>query len=508
MTANFSRRQFLRSAGGLTFLAFTPAGRGLFAAAAPLKPLNVPIFLALPYIQPGPNAGLLPGAEVIRLAWQTEQRDADFVAEFGRDEDYGAKADITRTSRNYSLKKEGDSRYNYVCSFGGLELDSEYRYRLRCNGEVVLAGYFTTRQPRGRRIRFAAFGDNSFGDVSDRAIAYQAYRAHPDFVMNTGDNVYENGLDNEYGRYFFPVYNADEADPRVGAPLLRSVPFYTVIANHDVNGKDPATKAPCADFDTDVDSLAIYTNFHFPLNGPAALAQPTVYRGAEGVVNDFKACAGDRFPRMANYSYDYGDAHFLCLDSNIYTDPTDAALQQWIEADLAASDALWKFAVFHHPAFNVGMEHYQEQQMRALCPLLEKHGVDFALSGHEHGYQRTRPLRFAPRDLAKAHALQAKDRRIPGDFTIDTEFDGEKTTKAAGIIHITTGAGGKHLYDPGYTDEPTKWLHADDNNVAYVAQMISDRHSLTIFDIEGAELIMRQIDEDGNEVDKIQVTKA
>jgi len=90
-------------------------------------------------------------------------------------------------------------------------------------------GYFTTRQPRGRRIRFVAFGDNSYGGVSDRAIAYQTYKQHPDFVMNCGDNVYESGTDAEYQRYFFPVYNADVAGPREGAPLLRSVLFYTVI---------------------------------------------------------------------------------------------------------------------------------------------------------------------------------------------------------------------------------------------------------------------------------------
>jgi hypothetical protein len=43
--------------------------------------------------------------------------------------------------------------------------------------------------------------------------------------MNCGDNVYESGSDDEYQRYFFPVYNADLAGPREGAPLLRSVPL-------------------------------------------------------------------------------------------------------------------------------------------------------------------------------------------------------------------------------------------------------------------------------------------
>jgi len=38
-------------------------------------------------------------------------------------------------------------------------------------------------------------------------------------------------------------------------------------------------------------------------------------------------------------------------------------------------------------------------------------------------------------------------------------------------------------------------------------KMISDRHSLTVFDVERDELLMRQIDEQGSEIDRIRVTK-
>jgi len=156
--------------------------------------------------------------------------------------------------------------------------------------------------------------------------------------MNTGDNVYENGLDDEYARYFFPVYNSNIAEIRTGAPLLRSVPFYTVIANHDVHGKGP-DKGPAADFDKSPDALAYYTAMHLPLNGPAAPSHATPAIGDADAIVAFRAAAGARFPRMANYSFDYGDAHFLCLDANVYVDPTNAALQAWIEADLTARRA-------------------------------------------------------------------------------------------------------------------------------------------------------------------------
>jgi hypothetical protein len=146
--------------------------------------------------------------------------------------------------------------------------------------------------------------------------------------------------------------------------------------------------------------------------------------------------------------------------------------------------------------------------MRALAPLLEKSGVDLVLSGHEHTYQRTRPLRFAPRDLARAAHLHEADRRIPGDFTVDQQFDGVASTRADGIIHITTGAGGHTLYDPGYTDAPEKWLHADDNNVAYAVKVVTDLHSFSLIELDANELTLRQVDETGVERDRFRMTKA
>ena len=504
MSDLLTRRQFLRAAGGVTFLALTPTGTGLFAAPSGGGPL-LPLFTVLPYIQPGPASALVDGHESLVVAWQTQDRPADFAVEFGRSQSYGRTAPLASASRFSGDADDGEPRLNYTAMLTGLSLKTTYYYRVRGNGRTLAEGYFHTRKPRGAACRFVAFGDNSFGDISDRAVAYQAYKARPDLVMNTGDNVYDDGLDGEYNRYFFPVYNNSEAGPTVGAPLLRSVPFYTVIANHDAHQKD-VHKNPVADFDKNPDSLAYYTAMSLPLNGPDT-ARPTPTVGPDARLAEFRRAAGPRFPRQSNYSFDYADAHFLCLDANVYVDPTDAALQAWIERDLSGTDAIWKFVVYHHPAFNVGAEHYQEQHMRVLSPLFERHGVDFALHGHEHTYQRTKPLRFAPKDTSLAAAVNAKDRRVSGTFTLDEAFDGRRHTKAEGVIYVTTGAGGKHLYDVDYTGDPAKWLHPEDNNTAYVANFISDRHSLTVFDLDGRTLRMAQIDENGREIDRITVTK-
>jgi hypothetical protein len=497
-----TRRQFLRSAGGVTFLALTPLGRGLFAAPN----ASLPRFTALPYLQPGPSSRLIDGQEIVVVAWQTEAQAADFTLEYGPSAKHGHKADVVKTER-WQGNTDADKRFNYVATLSGLKLSHEYFYRLRGNGQVIAEGHFQTRKKRGEPIKFVAFGDNAYGTAGEIAVAYYAYKSNPDFIMNTGDNVYEQGLDSQYAQYFFPIYNAPTASPTVGAPLLCSVPFYTVMANHDVHYKD-VNHSPIADFDKNHDSLAYYTAMSLPMNGPTAPAYSTPMQGPADIIQDFQSCAGSRFPRMANYSFDYGDAHFTCLDSNTYVDPRDPALQAWIAADLQSTDAAWKFVIYHHPAFNVGPKHFQEQQFRVLSPLFEEHGVDVCLHGHEHVYQRTMPLRFAPSDTANADPKLNGHRLIPGTFTVDTDFDGKTQTKPNGIIYITTGAGGKELYDHDLDSAPAMWLHPEDNNVAYNAHFVSTAHSFTQIEINGPTLTLTQIDETGLERDRIQVTKA
>ena len=135
-----------------------------------------------------------------------------------------------------------------------------------------------------------------------------------------------------------------------------------------------------------------------------------------------------------------------------------------ISVKIQMRSAIWKFVVYHHPAFNVGNEHYEVQHMRVLAPLFESRGVDIVLSGHEHTYQRARPLKFMPSGSGKSAEIGGKDRRVPGTFTVDRHFDGVTRTRPDGVLHIVTGAGGKHLYDPGFTNNPALWTHEDDKH--------------------------------------------
>lgn len=493
MPDSLNRRALLQAAGGVTFLALAPAERG-FALPPSNSGARQPLFTALPYLQPGPGDDAS-----LALCWQTDDLTAEFQVTVSG---VGTFAP-TRSELWSGDLEDGEARLHYAAHVTGLSMGKRYAYRVSMGSVTILEGYFTTKKPRGAKTRFVAFGDNSYGDLSDRMIAHQAYLARPDFVMNTGDNVYDSGTVGEYERHFFPVYNADAAGPRLGAPLLRSVPFFTVLANHDVHDKDEK-KHPVADFTKNPDSLAYFTNLRLPQNGyPGATPPPTM--GDEKLQTVFRQAAGERYPRQTTYRYDWGDCHFLCLDSNLYVDPTDSDYRSWVEEDLKGSSAPWKFVVFHHPPFNVGEEHYAEQHMRVLSPIFERHGVTMVLSGHEHNYQRTVPLKFAPGDLKGARNVGTKARKVPGTFALDKTFDGVKNTRPDGVIYVVTGAGGKHLYDSEWQQTPR--THPEDGDVAYVARFVSDRHSLTVFDVTSKTLTMTQIDQWGGVLDRVKLTK-
>ena len=512
-----NRRDLFKTASGIT-LALTVGSaldpRHAFAQVESTPASQNPprggdpllLFTAQPYLQPGAFGGPLPKSgtgDTIAIAWQTfANTPGAYRVEVNG---HRSKARFaTRIDRWQTMTPRSYATMPLRCP--ACKRGSSTAIAFCMKASQCLKAAFTARKGRGTKTRFVSFGDNSYGDISDRYIAFQTFQARPDFVVNTGDVVYEDGTVDEFARYYFPVHNADVAGARIGAPLLRSTLVYPVIANHDVHAKD-AKKAPVADFDKHPDSLGYFTNFYLPRNGFAATnAVPTM--GKQELIDAFKKAAGDRFPNQANYSYDNGDGHFLCLDANVYVDPTDPALQAWIKNDLMTTDAAWKFVVYHHPAFNAGGDHYSEQHMRALSPLFEECGVTIVLHGHEHNYQRTRPFRFTPKDTSAAkEGVGTKNRLTPGTFVIDRVFDGASKTKADGITYITTGAGGKHLYDVDWNTRPDLWRHKEDNNADYVAAFVSDRHSLSVFDMDAHTLSFAQVDQWGNTLDKVVWTK-
>jgi len=88
------------------------------------------------------------------------------------------------------------------------------------------------------------------------------------------------------------------------------------------------------------------------------------------------------------YSFKKGNAMFFALDSN-YMDKSQLS---WLETQLQTTNTPWKICYFHHPWYSDGRFHGPDTDRRAvLKPLFEKYGVNVALSGHEHVYERIKP---------------------------------------------------------------------------------------------------------------------
>lgn len=218
----------------------------------------------------------------------------------------------------------------------GLEPATTYRYLVESGPVTTSVSSFTTAISDGTRFRFAAYGDNKNGPTVHARIADGVLATRPAFVIHGGDLVNNGRVPKQWDRLFFTPAQR----------LMRQVPLYPVLGNHEEH-------APL-----------FYDYFSLPGN-------------------------------ETWYSFDYGNAHFVVLDS----DPaqlTEASGQlAWLEDDLASSDATWTVVCFHHPLFTASRDYHSEERLerkRLLHPILERHGVDLAIAGHDHNYERTRPI--------------------------------------------------------------------------------------------------------------------
>jgi predicted MPP superfamily phosphohydrolase len=449
-----------------------------------------------PYLQPG-NAPKLSKEEKV-LIWQTDSIPGTYTVEYlnGKFEE-GVKKSIAKIS-SVKLSFNNKTTILYRARLASLKFDESYAYRVLLNGQPIAQNQFASRSKKAS-TRFAIFGDCGQGTTQQAEVAYQVYQQKPEFVLLTGDIVYGRGLENEYRKNFFPYYNAVEADVLKGAPLMATVPFYTVIGNHDIYGSD---------FDKTPGGLAYFYYSDLPLNAPIpALTLET--KGNPQLVKSFRKNAGRRFPTITNYSFDYGNVHIACLDANLYVNPLDPALTAWLAEDMKNSRADWKIVAYHHPGFNSSKVHYNDQQMRLLAPLLERLGVDLVLSGPVHNYQRSVPLKFLPkRDATGTQYVISKEGLVDGVFTLDQQFDGLTRTKPSGIIYIVTGSGGAQLYDREITNNPSLWKQGTPENWApFTVKLISDTHSFTVIETRGAVLNLKQLDAKGVVLDEINVSK-
>lgn len=300
-----------------------------------------------PYLQVG-----TPTSVVVR--WRTDVAATSRVR-FG----------VAANNLNLFVESAGSTTEHEI-TLTGLSPNTKYFYSIGTLSQV-LAGenndhYFITAPQPGIRkpIRVWLLGDAGTKNNNQRAVrdAYYNFTGsqHTDLILMLGDNAYNNGEDSEYQLAVFE--NMYEA-------ILRKTVLWATRGNHD---RGPQVGSSWSN------GGAYYQIFTFPKNGEAG-GMPS---GTE-----------------AYYSFDYGNVHFICLESTSGDLRADnSPMWTWLEEDLAANDKEWTIAFWHHPPYSKGSHNSDSEselinmRERAVSRL-EDFGVDAVFTGHSHSYERS-----------------------------------------------------------------------------------------------------------------------
>lgn len=452
-----------------------------------------------PYLQIGPKENNLKTGQFL-VIWATAKHSPNWQL-FARKPGEAEWLEGKVTQGKLVATESGQTLAMYEGELPKLENDypAALDYKIVADNKDIYTGQVQMPPaPDSNKASFVVVGDCAKGSPGASKIAYEMYTTHPQYAVITGDIVYDQGRVGEYLSRYFPVLNTPAPSPKVGAPLLSSILSFACVGNHDVWW---GSHGYSGDFNKFPDALGYYLFWKLPLNGPEEVTKfaPKLL-GPQDLLDRFLITAGPRYPRMNNYSLDMGNAHWVILDANNYMDWTNPGLRQWLTDDLQnAKDKTWKFVVFHHPPFNSHPAHIREQYMRVICDLMEKNGVDVVFNGHVHNYQRTAPLSFLPEKMLPPSPTSHQE-PCPGQFHLDTHFNGRTHTVPKGIVYLITGAGGANLNGGEILYHPSSWQ-------PFTVKMIGDRHSFTACQIDDKQLTIKQVSEDGEVIDHITIDK-
>lgn len=115
--------------------------------------------------------------------------------------------------------------------------------------------------------------------------------------------------------------------------------------------------------------------------------------GAAGYFTYFGARAGD--PSKGYYSFELGAWHVVVLNTSELCQHVSCAADgeqvKWLEADLAANTKKCVMAYWHYPRFSSG-KHGNFDKAAPFWKVLAAHHATLVLTGHEHFYERMRPI--------------------------------------------------------------------------------------------------------------------
>lgn len=377
--------------------------------------LSLPIFAQIdsvvlvrgPYLQLG-----TPTQMCIR--WRTDKPSSSKVA-------YGSNP---QNLAIYVANKE--LTYNHIITLKNLLPNTKYYYEIGSN-EQKLGGdssyFFVTTPTVGAtsKMRFWVTGDCGNNSQNQRNVLsqYENYLGenYTNAWLLLGDNAYYNGLEDEYQYNFFDIYKNK---------MLKQTLLVPAPGNHDYAGNNNRQNDH---------KIPYYEIFSLPDSGQMG----GVPSGTE-----------------AFYSYDYGNIHFISLDSYGREDyatrlyDTLGAQVQWLKADLAANKQPWTILYWHHPPYTMGSHNsdteFQLVNIRQnLLRILERYKVDLVLCGHSHSYERSYLMQNyygMEADFNKAiHAVDSSSGRYNGEqHSCPYVKNGDN---AVGTLYVVSGSAGQ-----------------------------------------------------------------
>ena len=416
----------------------------------------------------------------IYVVWRTDQKTVPMVR-FGTDLDnldHQSCGDsiLTRygtTNKHVSLPagvvrlhSAPEGCYQYEAQLTNLVPDTLYYYGV-FNGEAPLTPNnptyrFKTHPQPGtpKAMRFWVVGDSGTGrptqfNVQSSMMDFLKEENHGlDFYIHVGDMAYSRGRDVEFQSRFFDMYES----------TLRNTVCWPAMGNHEgatskgTNGVGP-----------------YYDAYVLPTRGEAGgLASGT----------------------EAYYSFDYGRAHFICLDSHDLDRHPTGAMATWLKADMEQTKADWLVAYFHHPPYTKGSHDSDREkqlvEMRTyMMPILESGGVDLVLTGHSHIYERSMLMdgAYATPTVAENVILDDGD----GDPKGDGPYRKNPGIHAnEGTVQVVAGHGGTTLRRKATMP---------------VMKKIIVEHGSVVIDIDGNTLTGRMINKFGDLRDTFSIVK-
>ncbi len=344
----------------------------------------------------------------------------------------------------------------HVVRLTGLQPDTRYYYSVGTVAAEQAGGdpdhFFVTSPVPGtsRPTRIWVLGDSGTANGNARAVrdAYMglAGSGATDLWLMLGDNAYPSGTDAQYQAAVFDMY----------PEMLRSAVLWPTLGNHDGYSADSATQTG-----------PYYDVFTLPTQGEAG-GLPS---GTE-----------------AFYSFDYGNIHFICLDSFDTDCSPGGAMMTWLEADSMSTSREWIVAFWHHPPYSRGSHDSDTEteliQMRTnALPVLEAAGVDLVLTGHSHAYERSFLL---DGHYGSSTTFTEGMKVDPGDGRIDGDGSYKKPPSGSGshdgAVYVVAGSSGQT--SGGQLNYPAMYLSL--NELGSV-----------VLEVDGPEMNLRFIDDQG-----------